>query len=198
MIIRRLILKIHFYGGLVCFWYLLILGISSLHFNHHFSFMDKSGDPVFWTRQLRLSKTDTTDLVLSETIRDSLTLIGWPLPWETRRDSTGVFHFALEQPAKRYLVDYSVTDHAVRVTETRKGFWRVFNSLHGSGVVPGAPIMHAWSWYTRITAVVVVFSVFSGIYVWFIGNRNKKSGLYALVISLTITILWMLQLYIKG
>ena len=34
------ILKIHLYGGLVCFWYLIILAISSLDFHHHFNFME--------------------------------------------------------------------------------------------------------------------------------------------------------------
>ncbi|MDH4296446.1 MAG: PepSY-associated TM helix domain-containing protein [Cyclobacteriaceae bacterium] len=198
MMIRRLLLKIHFYGGLACFWYLLILGVSSLHFNHHFSFMEKTGDPVFWTRKLQLSGSNATDLVLSETIRDSLALIGWPLPWETRHDSSGAFHFALEQPAKRYVIDYSAANHVVHIAETPKGFWRVFNSLHGSGAVPRAPIMHAWEWYTRVTVAVIVLSVLTGIYVWFTGNQNRKSDLYTLLISLTIAVLWMLQLYTKG
>lgn len=198
MRLRNLVLKIHFYGGLACFWYLIVLGISSLHFNHHFSFMDQAGDPITWTDRILIANHGSDDVTLSDAIRDSLSLIGWPLPWETWRDSTSTFHFALEQPAKRYVIDYYFTDHIAYVQETQKGFWRVFNSLHGAGGVPNAPFLQVWNWYTRVTVIAVVLSVFSGIYLWSSGNRNKKSGLYMLVISLAIAILWMIQLYIKG
>lgn len=198
MRVRNLVLKIHFYGGLVSFWYLIVLGISSLHFNHHFSFMDQHDQPTTWTRRIMISNPSRDDLTLSETIRDSLSLIGWPLPWETWRDSTMTFHFTLEQPAKRYVIDYSLTSQVARVQETQKGFWAVFNSLHASGGVPNAPFLRVWSWYTRLTVISVVFSIISGIYIWVCGDRDKKSGLYTLIISLTIAILWMIQLYVKG
>jgi len=198
MRLRSLVLKIHFYGGLVCFWYLIVLGISSLHFNHHFSFMDQSGDSIMWTHRILIKNHSSDDLTLSEAIRDSLSLIGWPLPWETWRDSTGHFHFALEQPGRRYVIDYSLTDNVAEVQETQKGFWRVFNSLHGAGGVPNAPFLQVWSWYTRFTVIGVMFSVFSGIYLWFSGKKDKKSGLFTLIISLAVAILWMIQLYLKG
>ena len=34
MSFRQWILKIHLYGGLLCFWYLVIFAISSLHYHH--------------------------------------------------------------------------------------------------------------------------------------------------------------------
>lgn len=135
---------------------------------------------------------------LTEVIRDSLGLVGWPLPWETRRDSTGAIHVVVEHPGKRYVIDYSMAASSANVVETPKGFWRVFNSLHGFGVMPNAPITYAWSWYTRITIAVVVFAVFSGIYLWFIGKQNKKSGLVTLLICFSAAVAWMLQMYFNG
>ncbi|MEX2230833.1 MAG: hypothetical protein WD824_01635 [Cyclobacteriaceae bacterium] len=198
MRIRNLLLKIHLYSGLICFWYLIILGTSSLDFNHHFSFMRNDEGPQTWSKPVRLTNNFQDDLLLSETIRDSLFLIGWPLPWETWHDSTGVFHFALEHPGKRYVVDYTFTDNIARVQEIPKGFWRVFNAMHGSGAVPNSIFMHAWKWYSRITVVLVVFSVFLGIYIWYNGRRDKKTGWYTLLISLILSLAWMLQLYYSG
>lgn len=198
MRLRSLILKIHLYSGLICFWYLMILGTSSLNFNHHFSFMQSEGHKKTWSDPIHLTNNFTDDLKLSEAIRDSLSLIGWPLPWETWHDSTGIFHFALEHPGKRYVVDYSFNNQVAQVQETPKGFWRVFNSLHGAGAVPNSLFMHAWKWYSRVTVVLVIFSVILGIYLWYDGRRDKKAGWYVLITSLVLSIAWMLQLYLIG
>ena len=198
MITHRLMLKIHYLGGLACFWYLLVLGVSSLQFNHHFPFMSQSGEPRLWHYKMKAPLTSTNDAELALTLRDSLSLIGWPLPWEFKRDSTGLFHIVLEQPGKRYEIDYTSRDNMASVTEIPKGFWRVFNSLHGAGEVPNAPLTIVWRWYTRLTIAVVVFSVFSGIYVWYVKRRNRKSGLFILIVSLFLALAWMFQLYLNG
>lgn len=198
MHIRRLLVNIHYFGGLACFWYLIVLGVSSLHFNHRFSFGEDPGDTIQWSRPLHLQPIDTARQDLSETIRDSLALAGWPLFWETRFDSTGVYHFTLEQPARRYLIAYSFNDYNARITEIRKNFWQVFVSLHGAGEVPNAPVMTVWMWYTRLTIVVVLISLFTGIYIWIIGKRDKKSGNAVLIGSLFATLLWMAFMYLHG
>ena len=100
MHIRKLLLRIHLYSGLVCFWYLIILGTSSLNFNHHFSFMENNNDSSVWSTSIQSPGQRHDDLHLSEALRDSLGLIGWQHPWETCRDTTGLFHFALELPGK--------------------------------------------------------------------------------------------------
>jgi len=198
MTLRRLIAKLHYLGGLTCFWYLLVLGISSLQFNHPFSFRDRSNESTLWRRQLDVDTEGLHEVDLCIAIRDSLTLIGWPLPWEIRRDSGDIFHFSIEQPAKRYEIDYSSRNRLASVREIPKGFWRVFNALHGAGDVPNAPFTMAWSWYTRCTIVGLICSVFSGIYIWYINQRNRKSGFYILLISLGVAMAWMFQLYMIG
>jgi hypothetical protein len=195
---RNIFLKIHQYSGLICFWYLIILGTSSLNFNHHFSFMEPSAEAERWTREIALTDNFRDDRHLSETLRDSLSLIGWPLPWETWHDTTGYFHFALEHPGKRYVIDYSFNDRVANVQEIPKGPWRIFNGMHGMGTVPNALFMQAWQWYTRITVVLVIFSVFLGIYLWYKGSRDKKIGWYILLFSLTVSLAWMLQLFLNG
>ena len=198
MRIRKFLLKVHLYGGLICFWYLIILGTSSLNFNHDFSFMQSEGALEEWSRSVKIGNDFRDDLLLSETLRDSLSLIGWPLPWETWHDSTGVFHFALEHPGKRYVIDYTFRDQRAKVQEVSKGYWRIFNSMHGGGAVPNSFFMNAWKWYSRVTVVFVVFSVLSGIYLWLSANCDKKTGWYTLLFSLVVSITWMLQLYFNG
>jgi len=198
MRIRKLFLKVHLYSGLICFWYLIALGTSSLNFNHHFSFMESKPVQEEWARTINLTDNFRDDLVLSETLRDSLSLIGWPLPWETWHDSTGLFHFTLQHPGKKYIVDYTFTDKVARVQELPRGIWHIFNAMHGIGRVPNSHFMSIWQWYTRITVVLIVFSVFLGIYLWYTGNRDKKTGLYVLMVSALISLGWMLQLYFYG
>jgi hypothetical protein len=194
---QSLLRKIHIYGGLMCFWYLIILGISSLHFNHDFGFMEQWGESTQWPqRSLRLDPKQE-DLKLAEAVRDSLSLMGWPFPWEMRRDSTSLY-FVMEQPAKRYVITYGFADHYVHVTEIDKGFWRVFNSLHGSGAVPNGPFTKAWQWYTRATVFVVILSIATGIYLWLKSNEERRTGLYVLLAGVSSTVLWMIKLYLWG
>lgn len=195
---RRVLLKIHLYGGLICFWYLIILGTSSLDFNHRFPFMQGDLETELWTHTFPVAEGMEDNNALSAAIRDSLGLIGWPLPWETWRDTTGMFHFALQHPGKRYVIDYDLTDGTAKVSETPRSSWRIFNSLHGMGPVPNSGFMHLWKWYSRFTAVLVLFSVCSGIYLWYRGRREKQSGWYVLVISLALSLFWMVQLYFLG
>ncbi|MBA4057590.1 MAG: hypothetical protein C0490_22945 [Marivirga sp.] len=195
---RRLLVNIHYFGGLACFWYLIVLGISSLHFNHHFSFINQPTDTVAWKRDVFFQNSDIKTSDLSEHIRDSLSLIGWPLPWETLYDSTGHYHFVVEHPGKRYVIDYSFSDHTAKVLEIRKSFWQVFISLHGAGEVPNTPVMDVWSWYTRLTTVVVLISVLTGIYIWLIGKKDKTLGSIVLIISFLAAYFWMAFMYLHG
>jgi hypothetical protein len=149
-----------------------------------------------WERQVELNEAQD-DLTLSEAIRDSLSLMGWPLPWEMSRDSMAL-RFAMEQPSKRYFITYTFDKDLVSVVESRKGFWRVFNSLHGSGYVPNGPFTTLWHGYTRMTAIAGILSIISGIYIWIIGKEGKRSGLIILAVSLAVALSWMIKIYFVG
>ena len=194
---QLLLQKIHIYGGLACFWYLVILGVSSLEFNHHFNFMQQHGDSIVWERQSLIQDTSQADLKLAEALRDSLALIGWPLPWDMWRDSSAL-HFAMEQPAKRYFITYTFASNAAKIVETNKGFWPVFNSLHGSGYVPNGSFTTLWQWYTRGTTIVGILSIITGLYIWIKSKEDKKSNRLILSISMALSIIWMIKLYFLG
>jgi len=197
MRMQSLLQKIHIYGGLACFWYLVILGISSLEFNHHFNFMQQQRDSILWQRQSLTLNESKDDIKLAEAIRDSLALMGWPLPWEMSRDSTAL-RFAMEQPAKRYFITYTFDNNVASVVETRKGFWRVFNSLHGSGYVPNGSFTTLWQGYTWVIVIVGVLSIITGLYIWIKSQEDKRSGLAILTICAGGAVIWMIKLYLMG
>src|SRR6185369_3106920 len=153
---RKWMLNIHLYGGLLCAPYLIIFGFSSLHFNHHFAFVTSKSQPLNWEAPLRVESVKDND-AFAESVRDSLGLMGWPLPWKTRRDAAGDLEFDLERPGKSYTIHTELKDHQARVEERRKGFWQVFNSLHALGAVPNSKFVLLWGGYTEVCTGFVLF-----------------------------------------
>jgi hypothetical protein len=159
--------------------------------------MEPTGDSTVWERRTLAVDPTLNDVQLAESIRDSLSLMGWPLPWRMWRDSISL-SFEMEQPAKRYFISYKFSTSALDVVEIDKGFWRALNSLHGAGQVPNAPFTWLWHWYTRAAVLIGILSIITGIYIWLKSSEYKKGGPILLFLTLSGTILWMLKLYIWG
>jgi hypothetical protein len=159
--------------------------------------MEPRQDSIAWeNKSLRLDES-LDDLKLAEAIRDSLSLMGWPLPWEMWRDSAAL-HFAMEQPAKRYFITHTFASNTTRIVANNKGFWRVFNSLHGAGYVPNGSFTTLWHWYTGITVMVGILSIITGLYIWITSKEEKKWGLIMLGLSIAVTFGWMIKIYYWG
>jgi len=193
---RKIILKFHLYGGLLCFWYLLIFGISALHFQHHFRFMeDKNTAALVSTRQLLRIDPGNTDSIVATNIQNSLDVAGWYLPWETYRDSAGNFHMMIANPKWDYSIVYSFQHSISTISAKEKNSWNILNALHGfAGKMPNAPLLFIWNMYTYVCIAVVLFSICSGIWLW--SGRKKQrltgwlifSGIMLLSFSLMIII----------
>jgi hypothetical protein len=170
--LRDWIFKIHIYAGLLCSPYLLIFGLSSLHFNHKFT--TPAEDTVSWTHPLQLdSSIEKRQLGLA--VRDSLGLMGWG-PWWEVRQSDEETRVQVVRPGKRYDVRMPVGEGIAYVEETRLGYWAVVNSLHATMRLPNAPFMSLWGVYTEITTWVVLFSAASGIYLWTARRSERRIG----------------------
>ena len=188
---RSWLLNVHIYLGLLCSSYLLIYGISSLNYNHEFG--KPWNDKVKWERPMTIANMEN-NLALSESVRDALGLVGWPLPWETRRDERGNFHFGLSRPGKHYSVDVLFAENRVAVEETRKGFWAVINSLHGRMTVPSSPFMSLWAVYTELCNWVVLFAAASGIYLW--TRRHKERAIGCILLGFTSGVSFLFMVYV--
>ena len=175
---RKILLKIHLYGGLLCFWYLLIFGISALYFQHHFQFMENKNTPalVSTKKQLRIDPGNT-DSVVATNIQNSLDVAGWYLPWETYRDSVGNFHTMIANPKRDYSIVYNFQNSISTISAKEKGFWNILNALHGfAAKMPNAPLLFVWKIYTYVCIAVVLFSIFSGIWLWSGRKRQRLTG----------------------
>jgi hypothetical protein len=193
--LRNLLRKIHIYGGLICSSYLVIFGVSSLNFNHEFG--KGSNKKVTWERSLKILDMEN-NMALSESVRDSLGLFGWPLPWETRRDEQGNFHFGISRPGKHYSVSVFFAENRIAVVETRKGFWPVVNSLHAVMGVPSSPFMSLWGAYTELCTWVVLFSAASGIYLWTHRQKERLVGWVLLLGASGTSLLFMVYVWWRG
>jgi hypothetical protein len=174
---RRLLLKVHLYGGLVTCWYLLIYGWSSLAFNHQWLLPASTSDPLSWERQLRVPDSKD-DVELAARVRDGLGLAGWPLPWAMQRTPDGVFSFEMSRPGRNYQIRFDPTTSLVRVEERSTGLRSVIKFLHGNaGGVPNLDWLRSWPMYTEVTTWVVLFAVASGVYLWFKRSNRRRAVL---------------------
>ena len=71
---RKWILRIHLYGGLLCSSYLILFGISSLLFNHEPKFAKPREQKVTWERAVSPGKCADN---AARAVRDELGLNGW-------------------------------------------------------------------------------------------------------------------------
>lgn len=51
-VLRKTLLNLHLYGGVLCFSYLILFGISSLDFNHSIVFTKWGGSVTTWTQPM--------------------------------------------------------------------------------------------------------------------------------------------------
>ena len=195
--LRSLLLKIHIYAGLLCSSYLLIFGVSSLNYNHHFGKPGKT-EAISWERRIELANVEGNDRAFSGTISDTLGLIGWTIPWETHRDDGGNLHFGLNRPGKKYTIHVLFDEGLVRVEERRTGFWSIINSLHALMRLPYSPFMSLWGVYTEICIWVVMFSAATGVYFWARRRSERFVGWILLAGGSGSSLLLMLYIWWKG
>jgi len=198
---RNLLLKFHLYGGLLCSSYLIIFGISSLNFNHHFG---KEGEAKIERVRPLPVRDSGDDGRLCEAIRDSLGLSGWPLPWETYRDEAGNLHFGMVRPGRKYTIhalfeQEDQEEGELQIEEIHTGLWSVVTGLHGfGGGLPGSKFMEAWGIYTEVCVWVVLFSAGSGIYLWTSRRSERLAGLIVLGAGSGGALLFMIYVWLWG
>lgn len=179
---RKWMLNLHLYGGLLCAPYLIIFGFSSLEFNHHFSFIEPKTKPApqNWSAPLSIG-FDADNDAMAQSVRDSLGLMGWTIPWNMKRDAAGDLKFELERPGKSYTIHTDLKNHTAHVEEQPKTFWQIVDSLHALGRVPNSNFVLWWGGYTEVCTAFVLFAAVSGIYLWLNSKRERWIGMLSLI-----------------
>lgn len=191
-------MRIHLYGGLVCFWYLLIFGVTSLGFNHPGLIPSGLGPATLWERPL--VQPDLPDhLKLGEAVQQELDLIGWVLPWNLDRRPSGDLRFELHRPGRQYVITTDRAAGTVRVEERTAGAASILNFLHGSNAgVPGTRFLHLWGFYTEITVWLVLFLAVSGVVLWARRSRNRRTAAWVLTASMASSLALMVWVCFFG
>jgi len=195
---RKWILIIHLYSGLLCAPYLIIFGISSLKFNHRVKSEDATKELTNqWEQSLPLVPI-TNDTLTATSVRDSLGMLGWTMPWEMQRDTNGNLHFGLARPGKRNQVHVFVNENKVRVEEHRQSVGAVINSLHGLSGVPNSQLASIWGGYTEFCFLTAIFAAASGVYFWATSKRERRAGVAVLGGAIAFSIAFIIYIVIRG
>src|SRR5688500_17740634 len=189
---RKTILNIHMYGGLLCFSYLIIFGLSSLNFNHPFAFTRAKGEPTAWEDPVNLpdlprimpdmngEQRVATKANANHMVREALNLFGHQRPWAESFWNTqdpNHYHASLVRPGVEYEVDVHLDRGVANVKETRSNTWEVMKGLHGfEGNMPGSRFVATWGWYTELCTIVVIFAGVTGVYLWTARKNERRIG----------------------
>jgi hypothetical protein len=192
-------LRIHLYGGLLCAPYLIIFGFSSLHFNHHYAFVEAGqlSKPVEWQQALTLEPVKDNE-AMATSVRNSLGLIGWTIPGRMKRDAAGDLEFTIERPGKSYTIKTVLKDHQVRVEERRKSIWTVVNALHALERLPNSKFTSYWGFYTEVCTAFVLFAAVSGVYLWLNSRRERWIGFVTLLGAVVLSVGVMIYAMLRG
>ena len=194
---RRWLLTIHLYGGLLCAPYLIIFGVSALLFNHPFAWVSPVSAPLEWQQAISIDPA-TDNATMAKSVRDSLGLMGWPVVRQTKRDASGDLHFDIERPGKSYTVYTLLGEGKVRVEERRKGFWQVIKSLHGLDQLPNSQFVPWWGVYTEVCIGFMLFAGISGVYLWVVTRRERVIGRITLCAAVLLSSGLMLYVILRG
>ena len=201
---RKVILNIHMYGGLLCFSYLLLIGISTLNFNHRFSFTIRPASVRTWTQPMTLPGLVTPEAAnhdVAAIVHQNNPMVIHALgSFGTFTYADGVwtdsdtYHARFVRPGKEYQVDVHPSRGRATITRTRANVWAMIRDMHGLyAVYPDSLLASSFKWYTEISAIVVLFACISGVYLWTARRRERRLGLIMLgaagVVSLSLMVL---------
>lgn len=207
--LRKIILNVHIYGGLLCFSYLVLFGVSVLNFNHPFPFTKSPTSVATWDRPMVLPELAKADgkrdgqAVRRDNNRAILRALGSFAAPSPAIDSDWIdadtYHAHFARPGKEFNVDVHPSRGTASITQMRASVWTLIRDLHGSAVVyPESRLASTWGWYTEICTFVVVAAGISGVYLWTAGRRERRVGLVTLAAAGAVSVALMLLVTFRG
>lgn len=176
--VKRRLLDLHLYVGLLCAPYVVIYGLSAIAFNHEITGGGRESD-----RQVPLHVTlPAKDPAAAEAVRQALGLVGWiPTPRIQRRGPERIV-MLVGRPGSELRVDADAGAGVARIHERRFGVVGVLRGLHGLKELAGTRWGRSWGIYTELSAWGILFSVLSGTWLCLPrrGARLLAGGLLAL------------------
>ena len=170
---RRWLLDLHLYLGMLCLPYLVIFGISSILLNHDIQRETKTE----WSAQIApLAEAAAGEQAVAALL--ALDLSGSVLAHTVKREETGELAFRAIRPGRSYQVAVSGNGGAV-VVEADSGVLGVIRDLHGMHDTQGSLFSLSWALYTELVTAVLLFSIASGVLLILPRPRGRVLGLGA-------------------
>lgn len=196
---KNILLQLHLYAGLAIAGYLVVFGVSSLNFNHHFGWMEPVNSETQWEKTIQIPSIEDPR-AQTEAIRDSLKLFGWPPIWRFHRAGDTI-NFQIVRMGKEYNLTAFQPSGRVEVQEITRGFWPTFNSLHFlGGNIPGNTpwLIQSWRHYQNLSVFVILFSIVTGIYLWSFKRAERRIGWWLIGSVSGFSLLLMFYLWLVG
>jgi hypothetical protein len=210
---RKILLNIHIYAGLLCFGYLIVFGVSSLSFNHPAEFLRARRESKTWERPIDLPDLPrvTADMTneqrvaaktaANNAVRGALGLFGFQRPGQSGWDEKDANHYraSLVRPGAEYDVDVHLDRKIAVVNQSRTSAWDVIARLHGfHAELPGSAFVSSWAWYTELCTFAVLFAGISGVYLWTRRKNERRIGYVLLGGAGALSLALMLYLMLHG
>ena len=199
---RNFLNKFHVYGGLFSVGFLIAFSISAFYHQHHPKFPKPGDKTAYWEQSIMVPDIpDNLDFKFA--VRDSLGLFGHAPWWEDYHDNSGVHHFLINRPGKKYWITVPDKGHVYKVEEVRTGIWPVFIALHylASGMqnVGEKPFfIKAWRIISLPMALVVLGVVIITIHFWRVRSFRKKRSWIIVGAIATIPIILFIFIWVLG
>jgi hypothetical protein len=182
--------KLHYYLGLHFLMFVWLFSLSGLVLNHTgWTFAQ------FWPqrRESRFERpvrqnTTQTDMARAREIMGQVGIRG-EVDWLTETQAPGHLAFRVTRPGYTYEVDLDQSRGIAAVHETRVNVWGILSALHHfNGVHAGDPrnardwfLTTVWTFCMDALAAGLLFTILSGVYIWYRSGRKRLAGLVALL-----------------
>jgi hypothetical protein len=170
---RRRLLDLHLYLGLLCLPYVVVFGVSSILLNHRIRYETKSE----WQAQVAPLGAERP-IVEADRVWYALDRSGRVQSWTVEMGDTAGLRFQATRPGRGYQVVASSDGH-VSVVESDYGVLGTLRDLHGLSDRYNSFWVLGWSVYTELTAVTLVASLVSGTILMLRRGDGRSRGLWA-------------------
>ena len=166
---RRWLLDLHLYFGLLCLPYVVVFGVSSILLNHGIHWDESER----WSAQLA-PLGEGAPREQAAAAQRALELRGHLLAHTVKRAEHGGVAFKLIRQGRSYQVSV-MPSGAASVRETNGGVLGVVRGLHGANDAKLSAWHAGWTLYTELTTALLLFSIVSG--VWLVLPRPDERAL---------------------
>jgi hypothetical protein len=154
---RRWLLDLHLYLGLLCLPYVVVFGISSILLNHRVERVTQSE----WSERIA-PLAEAPAARQAEAAIAALGLRASALGHTLKHDAAGALSFRAIRTGRSYQVTVGA-DGAARVVERHGGVLGAINGLHGMHDREPSWWHFGWSLYTELATGVLLFAIASGV-----------------------------------